>query len=494
MSYLSNFRGIAAIVLAIHVMSSAFGQDVTTSFEFTDTDGEFTLGTSPNSVTFQDGEARSLFQRSLYRTGLNSWMVGSGNTGMITFETPAAEVDFFFKDENLAVQSMVTLFDASDQVIVTFNGSPNGPDGMGFTRVQSSDASVRRITVRNNAAGGGASPWVVVDDFEFRAGQVNNPPTADAGPDQFFSAGKRVTLSGSGSDPDGGFLEFSWTQLSGPSVTLASPNSPSTTFTAPDVGEDDVLVFRLTVTDSQGASDTDDVVATIVSFIKFPQLALGGGFELTLIISNETDKAWEGQALLRKGNNEAWSTPWAINGTDRTGASEFDIILNPRATNKFVLTGSDVVETGFLALFAENGFSSEDVAVSFFYNFGSSGQLSDSTGTPPSVEATTFTFSVERTPVVNTAFAFALFGDADAFNMTLILFDEEGNLVQETTLTYEGHLARFFTEVFDEVPVDFLGSMVLEAEIPLCLVVLRLENTSGGGFQLTSIPADIAAP
>ena len=106
MSCLSNFRGIAAIVLAIHVMSSAFGQDVTTSFEFTDTDGEFTLGTSPNSVTFQDGEARSLFQRSLYRTGLNSWMVGSGNTGMITFETPAAEVDFFFKDENLAVQSM----------------------------------------------------------------------------------------------------------------------------------------------------------------------------------------------------------------------------------------------------------------------------------------------------------------------------------------------------------------------------------------------------
>ena len=213
-----------------------------------------------------------------------------------------------------------------------------------------------------------------------------------------------------------------------------------------------------------------------------------------MIISNETDKAWEGQALLREGNNEAWSTPWAINGTDRTGASEFDIILNPRATNKFVLTGSDVVETGFLALFAENGFSSEDVAVSFFYNFGSSGQLADSTGTPPSVEATTFTFSVERTPVVNTAFAFALFGDADAFNMTLILFDEEGNLVQETTLTYEGHLARFFTEVFDEIPVDFLGSMVLEAEIPLCLVVLRLENTSGGGFQLTSIPADIAAP
>ena len=267
--------------------------------------------------------------------------------------------------------------------------SPNGPDAMGFTRVQSSDASVKRITVRNNGAGGGASPWIAVDDFEFRAGQVNNPPTADAGPDQFFSAAKRVTLSGSGSDPAGDFLEFSWTQLSGPSVTLASPNSPSTTFTAPDVGEDDVLVFRLTVTDSQGASDTDDVVATIVSFIKFP-------------------------------------------------------------------------------------------AVSFFYNFGSSGQLSDSTGTPPSVEATAFTFSVERTPVVNTAFAFALFGDADAFNMTLILFDEEGNLVQETTLTYEGHLARFFTEVFDEIPVGFLGSMVLEAEIPLCLVVLRLENTSGG--------------
>ena len=136
------------------------------------------------------------------------------------------------------------------------------------------------------------------------------------------------------------------------------------------------------------------------------------------------------------------------------------------------------------------------MAVAFFYNFLSNGQLLDSTGTPPSVEATTFTFPVEKTSVVNTAFAFALVGDADAFEITLTLYDEAGTLVQETTLTYEGHLARFFDddEVFNEIPDGFLGSMVIKAENALCLVVIRLENTSGGGFQLTSIPADIAAP
>ncbi len=169
-------------------------------------------------------------------------------------------------------------------------------------------------------------------------------------------------------------------------------------------------------------------------------------------------------------------------------------MLDPRATQKFVLTGFVDVETGFLAVFADSGFSSSDVAVAFFYNFLSNGQLLDSTGTPPSVEATTFTFTVEKTSVVNTAFAFALVGDADAFEITLTLYDEAGTLVQETTLTYEGHLARFFDEVFNEIPDGFLGSMVLKAEKALCLVVIRLENTSGGGFQLTSIPADITAP
>ena len=60
------------------------------------------------------------------------------------------------------------------------------------------------------------------------------PPVANAGPDQNVSTGATVSLNGSGSsDPDGGPspLSYSWSQLSGPSVTLNNPNTATPTFT-----------------------------------------------------------------------------------------------------------------------------------------------------------------------------------------------------------------------------------------------------------------------
>ncbi|NDF35007.1 MAG: hypothetical protein EB154_03935 [Nitrosopumilaceae archaeon] len=48
----------------------------------------------------------------------------------------------------------------------------------------------------------------------------NQPPTADAGPDQSVEKGDEVTLDGSGTDPDGDALTYRWTQIDGPIVEL----------------------------------------------------------------------------------------------------------------------------------------------------------------------------------------------------------------------------------------------------------------------------------
>jgi fibronectin type 3 domain-containing protein len=87
---------------------------------------------------------------------------------------------------------------------------------------------------------------------------VNQPPSADAGPDQNVNEGASVSLDGTGStDPDGGILAYSWLQTGGAPVTLDNPASAQPRFLAHTGGSSSGLVFRLTVTDPEGLSASD---------------------------------------------------------------------------------------------------------------------------------------------------------------------------------------------------------------------------------------------
>ena len=95
---------------------------------------------------------------------------------------------------------------------------------------------------------------------------------ADAGADQTAAVGAKVTLDGTGSrHPNNGSLQYSWTQVSGPYVTLFDPTllyesttAPRASFLAPAPPVDTDLVFRLKVTDAHGASATDEATVTVL--------------------------------------------------------------------------------------------------------------------------------------------------------------------------------------------------------------------------------------
>ena len=74
------------VVLATQLASvgAALADDVSTSFEFNDVSGEFSLGNPLHGVTFTGGEAKSVGKFELYHTGLGAWMIDAGNTGTIT--------------------------------------------------------------------------------------------------------------------------------------------------------------------------------------------------------------------------------------------------------------------------------------------------------------------------------------------------------------------------------------------------------------------------
>lgn len=100
---------------------------------------------------------------------------------------------------------------------------------------------------------------------------VNGPPSANAGTNQLVNVDQNVILTGSGIDPEGGSLTYSWVQSAGTStVTLANAMTASPSFTAP--ANADSLAFQLTVTDDHGQTGTD----TVELNVQAPQSLNGG--------------------------------------------------------------------------------------------------------------------------------------------------------------------------------------------------------------------------
>ncbi|MEN9582397.1 MAG: hypothetical protein RL641_351 [Candidatus Parcubacteria bacterium] len=92
---------------------------------------------------------------------------------------------------------------------------------------------------------------------------VNNPPAANAGTDQTITVPtSSASLSGSGYDSDGTIASYSWTKISGGNATIANASSASTSVSGLTQG---TYVFRLTVTDDQGATGYDNKVVFVNS-------------------------------------------------------------------------------------------------------------------------------------------------------------------------------------------------------------------------------------
>ena len=97
----------------------------------------------------------------------------------------------------------------------------------------------------------------------------NSPPVADAGDNRSVASGSSVILDGSGSlDRDGTIVTYSWEQIGSTSVNLINANTVNPIFTADTLSKTDSNIthqFRLTVTDTNNETDTDDVYITILA-------------------------------------------------------------------------------------------------------------------------------------------------------------------------------------------------------------------------------------
>jgi len=144
-----------------------------------------------------------------------------------------------------------TTYQSGNEQIVTIT-----EDGM--LRLMGNGETV--ITVKNRDQEATLGIQVEVDETP------NHPPVSDAGKPQRVSAGERVILNGLKSyDPEGGSLQYHWSQVRGSKVPLLDPYSGQARFLAPLVAGDRTFRFKLRVTDTQGADSHPSYVDVIVT-------------------------------------------------------------------------------------------------------------------------------------------------------------------------------------------------------------------------------------
>lgn len=138
-----------------------------------------------------------------------------------------------------------------------------------------------RLTATDNDGATGT------DDVKVIVNAANQTPTANAGADKTITLPTNtMNFTGTGTDVDGTITSFVWSQLSGPATaTLANQNTNTVTVTVPSDG---VYVFRLTITDDDGASDFDDVKLTVnpATVNQLPTANAGANKTITLPVNS----------------------------------------------------------------------------------------------------------------------------------------------------------------------------------------------------------------
>jgi hypothetical protein len=143
-----------------------------------------------------------------------------------------------------------TTYHSANKSIITVNED-------GVLRLVGNGETVLTVNNRNQEA--------TIDILVEVQDEPNQPPVSNPGKRLTVYSGERATLDGLASyDPEGGSLQYHWSQVRGSKIPLLDPYSAQPRFLAPFVIEERTFRFKLRVTDVRGADSLPAYVDVII--------------------------------------------------------------------------------------------------------------------------------------------------------------------------------------------------------------------------------------
>jgi len=167
------------------------------------------------------------------------------------------------------------------------------------------------------------------DIVDITTSAIVDNPVVDAGSDQTVAAASNVTMTASASDMHG-IASQSWSQISGPNITLVTTDTLVTNFTAPSLNNSATAVFQVAVTDNRGSISQDQVTITIqpiagtanisglVKYENIPHTVNSG-----LDYANSTFDPIRGADVELLDSNSLATTPIVIAATKTNSSGEY---------------------------------------------------------------------------------------------------------------------------------------------------------------------------
>ncbi|MBI4446805.1 MAG: hypothetical protein HY645_12970 [Acidobacteria bacterium] len=468
-----NTTGGNAVVLAGSTTKNptfiAPSRDDTLTFEFTVSDGKTSSNATTKVFVTREGSvvtppdelvilcsSQSGNQAAIANAGTDKIFNG-GETVTIVGSGLDPDNTQTYTNNGILLKSLSYLWEVIDSkgLTITLQNATTNTVTFVAPQVSQDTTIVLSLTVKDVLGCGSR------DQVRVTIRSTNRVPQANAGEDQIVYRGQTVTLSGKGTDPDGDTLSYAWVQISGsPNVSLIGANKAAASFVAPEVAVETQLAFRLTVTDSKGASHTDEVKISIrprtESF--FAQVVDGGGVITTFSIWSQ-GAAVNGTLKFYKKDGTPLSL--TVNGTNN---SVFPVSI-PTLGSVYLTTGNSSANPVQGWAFFESDSPVQSLAT---YDVRNGGKLFSSVTVFGSQGVKKVTLPLEtNVPLdINTGIAVANI-DTVPIKLRLRLVSEAGveeMAVQLPTLAPNTQMAALATELFGGVDLikNFKGRVVVE--------------------------------